>query len=142
MHTYRLLFWLLGALWLPAQAQQAHVADSLAPARLVFTVTEKPPSFPGGINKLTEYFRTNLRYPKSAKASRLEGKVFVTFIVSEQGAIEEVRVLKAVDPDLDAEAVRVIQRMPTWEPARQSGRAVACRYNIPVNFALNGSIFR
>jgi protein TonB len=136
MQTFSLIFLLVGALWLPAQAQQSHLDSSSTQNRPVFTVVEQQPEFPGGMNKLSQYFRTNLRYPEAARKARIQGRVFITFIVSEDGAIQQVRALKSVDPELDAEAVRLVQSMPNWKPARQGGQPVACRYNIPVNFAL------
>ena len=66
----------------------------------------------------------------------MEGKIFVTFIVNEQGNIEDARVLRSFDPEMDTEAVRLIQEMPTWIPGKQNGKPVNCRFNLPVNFAL------
>lgn len=80
--------------------------------------------------------KKNLRYPATAREARLEGKVFVAFIVNEQGGIEDVRVIKSLDPEIDAEAVRLVQEMPTWIPGKVKGKPVACRYNLPINFSL------
>lgn len=88
------------------------------------------------MSQLGEYFRKNLRYPETARNARLEGKVFVSFIVTDKGRIEEVYALKRLGMGLDEEAVRLIQTMPNWIPGKQSGRAVTVRYNLPVNFSL------
>ncbi|RRB02147.1 energy transducer TonB [Larkinella rosea] len=125
-----------------AHAQQAtvkvEIQDSTSRAnRPVFTVTELPPEFPGGMRRLDGYITKNLRYPEAARKTGLEGRVFVSFIVTEQGKIEDAHVLKNLDPELDAEALRLIKSMPTWTPAKQAGQPVACRYNLPVNFRIN-----
>ena len=102
----------------------------------MYTVVEQQPEFTGGMRQLGEYLRKNTYYPPAARMNGLEGRVFVTFIVSEQGAIEAVRVLKGLSPELDAEALRLVRSMPNWRPGKQDGKAVACRYNLPVNFRL------
>ncbi|MFD1140759.1 energy transducer TonB [Larkinella insperata] len=135
---FPLLLLLTGIVWQSAQAQQSR-PDTASSNRMVFTVTEKPPQFPGGMNQLGEYMRKNMRYPEAARQAGREGKVFVTFIVTDQGRIEQARVLRNVDPQLDAEAVRLIESMPVWTPAKQNGNSVNCRFNLPVDFRLSGS---
>ncbi|GAB3905796.1 hypothetical protein GCM10028803_37190 [Larkinella knui] len=140
--NFLMVMTLLGFLWLPAQAQQGerlHLDTTATANREVFTIVEVPPTFPGGMNKLGEYIRTNLKYPEAARKAGQEGRVFVSFIVNEVGGIEEVQVLKSLGPELDAEAKRLIEKMPTWIPGKQAGRAVACRFNLPVNFRIRGS---
>ncbi|WP_170069412.1 energy transducer TonB [Spirosoma pollinicola] len=77
-----------------------------------------------------------MKYPQAARQAQKEGKVFVNFIVNERGGIEEARVLKSLDSELDAEAVRLVQRMPAWTPGKVNGSVVACRYNLPIPFDL------
>jgi len=127
---------LMSLLWSTALAQQTQPDSALTTPRVIFTVVEKPPGFPGGMNKLGKYIKTNLRYPEAARKARREGRVFVTFIVNEQGGIEDVRALNKVDSELEAEAVRLVQDMPKWTPGQQAGRAVNCRYNLPISFVL------
>ena len=119
-----------------AHAQQVKPDSTASSPRIVYTVVQQQPEFPGGMSKLNQYFKKNLRYPKTAQEGRLEGRIFVTFIVNEQGNIEEARVLRSLDPEMDAEAVRLIQEMPTWIPGKQNGKSINCRFNLPVNFAL------
>ncbi len=91
------------------------------------------------MSKLGEYIGKNLHYPETARKAGQEGKVFVTFIVSEQGRIEKAEILKGLGSELDAEAIRLIENMPAWIPAKQGGQVVACRYNLPIHFSLNRS---
>jgi protein TonB len=136
MTAYSLSFLLICGLGLSAQAQQAPVDSTSTHPRVIFTVVQQPPEFAGGMNKLGKYLRQNMQYPESARKAKLAGKVFVSFIVNEQGKIEDVRTLKSLDPDLDAEAVRLVQSMPAWTPGKINGKPVACRYNLPINFDL------
>jgi protein TonB len=104
----------------------------------VFTVCEVPPSFPGGMAQLGNYLRQNLRYPQAARQARVDGKVFVSFIVTNQGLIRDVNVLKGLGYGMNEEAVRVVQTMPTWTPGRQAGRLVNVKYNLVIPFVLSG----
>ncbi|GAB4022958.1 energy transducer TonB [Spirosoma koreense] len=133
MPAFLLLFLLLGILQLPAHAQADSTASANSP---IFTVVEQPPQFPGGMRKLGDYIKQNLHYPEAARTARLEGRVFITFIVTDQGIIRDVKALNHLGQGLDEEAVRLVASMPAWEPGRQQGRAVNVRYNIPVNFSL------
>ncbi|WP_162910838.1 TonB family protein [Hymenobacter oligotrophus] len=102
----------------------------------VYTVVEQQPYFRGGMDAMWEYLGQNLRYPEEALRQRIEGKVFVNFVVSETGTLENVTVVKGPHPLLNDEAVRVIKLMPAWEPGRQVGRAVPVSYNLPITFRL------
>lgn len=124
----------LSSLFCSVQAQQLDPAST--PNRVIYAMTEQQPEFPGGLPKLKEYIQQNLHYPPAAQKAMKEGTVFVNFIVSEQGALEDVRVRIPVNPDLDAEAIRLIKTMPKWTPGKIAGKPVACRYNLPIKFAL------
>lgn len=101
----------------------------------IFTVVEKHPEFPGGMRAFQDYLATNVRYPETARAGRVEGRVFVSFIVRSDGRITDVGVLKGLGYGCDEEAVRVISAMPNWKPGTQSGRAVNVKYNLVVPFS-------
>ena len=102
-----------------------------------FQVVEDQPEFPGGTAALMEYLRKNIKYPSICRENNIQGKVIVTFIVNRDGSIVEPEVIKAVNPSLDKEALRVISGMPNWKPGKQRGKAVRVRYSVPVNFRLN-----
>jgi TonB family protein len=102
-----------------------------------FQVVEQMPSFPGGMEKLNEYLKTNLQYPENCKKENIQGRVFVQFIVERDGTISSARIVKSVNKDLDNEAIRVIKSMPKWTPGLQRGVAVRVNYTVPVNFSLN-----
>jgi TonB family protein len=102
----------------------------------VFVVVEEMPSFPGGDAALMKFINDNIIYPESAKENNIEGRVVLKFCVTYKGAVEQVNILKKVDPSLDAEAVRVIKLLPAFIPGRQGGKPVNVWYNVPVVFQL------
>lgn len=119
----------------PALKRALAVLDS---SDKVFTVVEKLPQFPGGVGALTTYLAQNLKYPDAARQAKVQGKVFVNFIINQDGSVSDINVLKGIGYGCDEEAVRVVSRMPNWEPGKQSGKAVRTRFNIPIAFSLDG----
>ena len=102
----------------------------------VYDVVEQMPSFPGGMKAMMDYLARNIRYPANAKNDLIEGRVILQFIVDEKGRLSDVKVVRSVEPSLDAEAVRVVKSMPRWNPGMQNGKAVKVRYTLPVTFRL------
>ena len=102
----------------------------------IFVVVEKMPEFPGGMQKLMKYFSDNVRYPVVAAENGIQGRVVCQFTVWKDGSIRDIVVVKGVDPALDREAIRLIQNMPKWKPGEQRGKAVSCKYTVPVSFRL------
>ncbi|WP_131537703.1 energy transducer TonB [Pedobacter nototheniae] len=100
-----------------------------------FTSVEKQPSYPGGIAKFYEYLGKSIKYPEVAKKNKTEGKVFLSFIVEEDGSLSGIEVLKGLSKETDAEAVRVFKAAPKWNPALVKGKPVRVKYNININFA-------
>lgn len=94
------------------------------------------PSFRGGQEALNEYLRDNVHYPDSLADSCVQGRVVVGFVVEKDGRISEPKVVKSLDPALDAEALRVVSNMPKWIPGREYGQCIRVRYYIPVSFRL------
>lgn len=103
----------------------------------VFEVVEKMPEFPnGGMSGLMKYLSANIRYPEAAHKAGTQGRVTVQFVVGKDGSIGNVGILRGVDPNLDAEAIRVISSMPKWKPGTQKGEPVNVKYTVPVMFRL------
>ena len=102
----------------------------------VFMVVEKMPEFPGGMQELINYLSKNVKYPASAMKKNVQGRVIVQFVVEKDGTPTEFKVLRSVDPDLDAEALRVMKEMPKWKPGMQKGQAVRVKFTVPVSFKL------
>ncbi|WP_020604244.1 M56 family metallopeptidase [Spirosoma spitsbergense] len=102
----------------------------------VFTVVEQQPEFPGGMKALSQYLIHNIRYPTEAQKNKVEGRVYVRFVVSNTGEIQELRILKGIGFGCDEEAVRVVSQMPKWNPGKQNGKPVSVQYNLPIQFEL------
>ena len=103
----------------------------------VFDVVEQMPEFPGGAVEMMKFLNENVKYPEAASKAGTQGRVIVQFIVEADGSITNVKVLKNVSDEIDAEAVRVINAMPKWKPGSQSGKPVRVKYTIPVTFRLS-----
>lgn len=82
------------------------------------------PTFPGGEAALKAYLDQNLKYPPRAIENGIEGNVPLQFVVKADGSITSVKVTRMIDPDLEAEAIRLVKNMPAWIPA-DSGDATA-----------------
>lgn len=102
----------------------------------VYDMVKEAPEFPGGPKAMMEYLKTNIRYPQIAKENGIQGRVILQFVVDETGKVRDPKILRSVDPALDAEAIRLVEAMPLWTPGKQDGKAVAVRYTLPVNFSL------
>ncbi|MDE5857698.1 MAG: energy transducer TonB [Muribaculaceae bacterium] len=104
----------------------------------VFQSVEQMPQFPGGEGALLKWIGDHLRYPTMAAENNIQGRVVVSFVVTKTGKIGEVKILRARDPDLDKEAIRVVKSLPDFIPGKMNGQAVNVWYNLPVNFKLQG----
>jgi periplasmic protein TonB len=103
----------------------------------VFGAVEQMPDFPGGIEALYSYLGKNIRFPQSAIENGISGRVFLQFVVERDGSVSNVKVMRSLDKDCDAEAVRVVKRLPKFIPGKQNGKPVRVYYSLPVNFILS-----
>ena len=102
----------------------------------IVSFAEKAPLFPGGQKAMMEYLMKNIKYPAICQEMGIQGRVVVGFVVNKDGSIQDVTVLSSVNEKLDAEAVRVVELMPTWTPGQMQGHAVRSKFNLPVTFRL------
>ena len=117
-----------------ASAPQTVVSDDQT-----FSVVEQMPEYPGGMRAGLEFMARNLRYPTKAREAGKQGRVIVQFVVRKDGSLSDFKVLRPVDPWLDAEAIRVISTMPKWKPGMQEGKPVSVKFTLPVTFMLEGT---
>ena len=103
----------------------------------IFTVVEEMPQFPGGMGEAMKFLAKNIKYPAVALQNKIEGRVIVQFVVKENGKVADLKVVRGVTPELDAEALRVVGLMPDWIPGKQRGKAVAVKYTMPITFRLS-----
>ena len=99
-------------------------------------IPETMPYFPGGNVLMLKYLADNIKYPASAVKAKKQGRVIVGFIVQKDGSITHAKIVRSIDPELDAEALRVVKGMPKWTPGTQLGKPVSVKYALPVKFSL------
>lgn len=104
----------------------------------IFFECEQKPEFPGGEAALLKYLSENIRYPKNAHDNKIEGRVVISFVIQKDGTIGETKIQRSVDPELDAEAERVVRSLPVFTPGKMNGKAVAVWYSLPITFKLKG----
>ncbi len=118
------------------QYQDVKVEEEEEADAPVFFIVEKMPVFPGGDDELRKYIAQSVKYPAIAQENGIQGRVFISFVVNTRGEVTDVKVARGVDPNLDKEAIRVVQSMPKWTPGMQRGKAVKVSYTVPINFVL------
>lgn len=116
----------------PPPDQVVVVNDSLA----VFTAVEQEPTFPGGMQKFSDYIKANLKYPDEARRNSVQGRVFLTCIIEKDGSVSNVKVVRGIGNGCDEEAWRLLKNSPKWSPGMQNGRTVRAYYTIPISFRL------
>lgn len=103
---------------------------------VIFTIVEQPAEYPGGLEAMAKFLQKNMKYPAIARRMNVEGAVYVSFVIERDGAISDIQVVKGISAECDKEAVRVIRLMPLWKAGKQNGKAVRCRFMLPVKFKL------
>ena len=103
----------------------------------IHRVTEVMPQYPGGPNEMMKYIQENIKYPQSAKDNKIEGRVYVSFVVEKDGSITNAAVMRGIDKECDAEALRVVSSMPKWNPGQHKGEVVRTQFTIPIIYKFN-----
>ncbi|MCE5206262.1 MAG: energy transducer TonB [Porphyromonadaceae bacterium] len=119
-----------------ATLQDHKVIVDAEPEEKIFEVVEQPASFPGGDAAMMKWLNENIRYPVLAQENGIQGRVIIQFVVARDGTIDDIKVVRGVDPSLDREAVRLVGEMPKWIPGKQGGTAVKVRFTLPIVFKL------
>ena len=111
-------------------------ADSIQKNNNIYEAVEQMPYFPGGGPEMIKFIRENIQYPASAKEYGIQGRVILRFVVTETGTIENITVLRSLDPACDKEAIRLLKSMPKWIPGKQNDEIVSVYYTLPIAFKL------
>jgi len=120
----------------------------IEPPAEVITQTSKPeipthveqmPQFPGGDAELMKWLSSHITYPTSAIEAGIFGSVVLKFVVRPDGSIDDVTIVKSLEPNCDMEAIRAVKKMPNWLPGKQNGNPVSVWYTLPVRFKLQNS---
>ena len=121
-----------------AELQDNKVVVQEEPAApVIHDIVEEEASFPGGLQEMYKWINNNLFYPPVAEERDIQGTCFLRFVVTEDGSIGKVEVIKSLDVSCDNEAVRIVGKMPKWNPAKINGKPVNAWFNLPVKFTLN-----
>ena len=115
-------------------------ADTTKKKKYWDCIPETMPQFPGGQKVMMKYLAANIKYPATAAKYKKQGRVIVTFTVRKDGSVTHAKIAKSIDPELDAEALRVVRAMPKWTPGTQFGKPVNVKYALPVVFSLQKDV--
>lgn len=110
--------------------------EAFEPEINIKSFADKMPEFPGGLEDMYAYLGENIKYPRFALENEIKGKVFVSFVVWIDGSIRNVKILRGIGGGCDEEAVRVVSKMPLWNPGKQGGKAVPVYFNLPIEFSI------
>ena len=102
----------------------------------IVVISDVMPEFPGGDEALFAYLSQNINYPTEAKDAKLEGRVYVTFVIEKDGQVSNAKILRDIGGGCGEEVLRVIRTMPKWKPGTQDGKPVRVQFNLPVAFEL------
>lgn len=124
------------------QELQEEEDKSLAPLNvdpnnpLNFHIVEDLPKYPGGAVEFMKWLTRNLQYPASARSRKIQGKVVAVFYVEKDGHVTGISITKSLSPECDREALRVLRKMPNWEPGIQNDQPCRTKVSIPIVFKL------
>jgi TonB family protein len=119
----------------PASTEQA-IAEQTTSIQVPFSVVDEMPVFPGGDEALLKYIGENTIYPEISKEKSDQGRVIIRFCITEDGGVSQASILKGTTPELDAEAIRVVNSLPKFIPGRNDGKPVPVWYMVPITFTL------
>jgi len=105
-------------------------------AEEIFTIVEQQPQPVGGFEAFYTYVGKNLKYPRQAQWSNIQGRVYIAFVVEKDGSLTDIKTLKGIGGGCDEEACRIIANAPKWIPGKQRGRPVRVKMVIPILFVL------
>ncbi|MDE6286439.1 MAG: energy transducer TonB, partial [Muribaculaceae bacterium] len=117
-------------------AAQTASTDVSTDAEVPVEQPDVVPEYPGGMSAMFKFLVDNISYPAAAAKQGIQGKVLVKFVISTDGRHVDVHVETPVSPELDAEAIRVVNAMPAWTPGKKDGKPVPCSMALPVTFKL------
>lgn len=137
------LFILYGSSMLPEKKQiitPGEVKDTIpSPSEdtsSVYVVVDQMPEFPGGIDSLTSYLTQKIQYPREALVDRVEGTVYVSFVVNTNGSTGKIKVIRGIHKALDRVAIDAVRSMPHWKAGKIKDKPVRTQINLPIRFML------
>lgn len=130
--------------WQPLELAELGVQESLLTYKIQFVpnttnlddiiseMVDTNPQFPGGIGACIKWITENIKYPEECMKKKIVGRVFVSFIVNEDGSTSEIKIIKSPHPSLAKEAERVVKMMPKWKPATFGGEPIRFQFLLSI----------
>ena len=109
------------------------------PVKEIFTILDQQPHPVGGMRSLYDFISENIKYPAQAREMGIEGKVFVEFVVGNDGKLINVKAIKGIGAGCDEEAVRVLKEAPKWIPGKVVDMPVKVKMILPISYKLSPS---
>lgn len=126
------IFLLLFLRAIVSNGQDASPQDSI----YTFQQIDKEPVFEGGPEQFKLFLQRNLNYPKNSRKNKVEGRIFIQFVIEPNGTVSNIKILKGLDEHCNAEAIRVVSLMTKWTPGQKNGKDVRTYFNLPLKFTL------
>ena len=101
----------------------------------VLSYAEVMPEFPGGMPEMIKFLKENMNYPEEMKENGIQGRIFVQFVVTKTGSIQDITIARGIE-GLNREAIRLVKQMPNWKPGINNGKVVNVKMVIPIRFSL------
>lgn len=120
----------------PTEQKNVTTKEQKKDTETIYTVVDESAMFPGGQEELIKYLALNIKYPQQAIVRGVEGLVYVGFVVEKDGSLTNIKLLKDIGSGCGQEAIRVVEAMPKWTPAKLKGKNVRMQFNLPVKFTL------
>lgn len=95
------------------------------------------PSFNSDYDRLNDYISDHTKYPEKAEEKGIEGTVYISFIIDEDGNVTNAKIANSLHPLLDEQALNAVTDMNGWRPGKKDGENVAVKYVLPVSFKLD-----
>ncbi len=103
--------------------------------KYIYTFVDSMPEFPGGIDSLNEFIKTNLKWPKDDGLD-YNGSVYISVIVETNGSLSNKKIIRGIYGPADNEALKLINKMPKWKPGKCNGILVPVKLIIPIKFVI------
>ena len=120
----------------PTNEADVATVQQLVEKEKIFESVEQMPQYPGGNKAMMDFIHKNLKYPKAAIKNNVTGTVYVRFIVSKDGFVKDIQIQRGLSPEINAEAIRVVSRMPKWNPGKYNGKLVDVYFTLPISFKI------
>lgn len=102
----------------------------------VHSYAEVMPQFPGGQDALVRFLSANIKYPADARENNVQGTVYMSFVIDKNGKVTSMQLKRGIGYGCDEEAMRVLSKMPDWEPGKMDQHPVNVQFAIPISFRL------